>query len=77
MLPLLGSPSKMTKPVRDPSAADAHKPDPPLVDLRTFVLFVCAAGAALLLYYKPAAGLALLGGLTVLGALMRLVGRTR
>lgn len=77
----LSSPEKapltMTTPAPGPSAADAFEPDPPLLDLRTFVLLVCAVGAALLLYYKPATGLALLGNLTVLRALIHLVGRTQ
>lgn len=55
----------------------AEVPDPSLMDLRTFVLLFCAAGTALLLYYKPAAGLALLGGVAVLRALIHLVGRTQ
>jgi hypothetical protein len=67
----------MTTPAPNTSAADAFDPDPPLMDLRTFVLLLCAAGTALLLYYKPAAGLALLGGLTALRALIHLLGRTQ
>lgn len=67
----------MTTPAPGPSAPDAFDPDPPLMDPRTFVLLLCAAGTALLLYYKPAAGLALLGGLTVLRTLIHLVGRTQ
>jgi hypothetical protein len=46
------------------------------MDLRTFILLLCAAGTTLLLYYKPAAGLALLGGPTMLRALIHLVGRS-
>ena len=57
--------------------ADALKPDGSLMNLRTFVLLICATGAALLLYYKPAAGLSLLGGLTVLGTLTYLVDGAR
>lgn len=46
----------------------------PLLDLRAFVLLITAAAIATLIYVNPAAGLAVLGGITVLATLALLVG---
>ena len=45
------------------------------MDTRSFVLVAAAAAVGVLLYVNPAGGLAVLGALTLLAALARLVRR--
>jgi hypothetical protein len=62
----------MTDQLRDrPDEGD--EPPHGLMDVRCFALAAVAVGV--LLYVKPAAGLAVLGAVTVLAALARLVRR--
>jgi hypothetical protein len=64
----------MTGQLRDrPDEGD--EPPHALRDVRCFALVVAAVAVGVLLYVKPAAGLAVLGAVTVLAALARLVRR--
>jgi hypothetical protein len=70
----------MTDPLRDNPSPDDHDdlgqaPADGLMDARCFVLVAAAVAVGVLLYLNRAGGLAVLGGVTLLAALARLVRR--
>jgi hypothetical protein len=69
--------SSVTNPVEDQAETKSNRAEErdTLMDTRSFVLVAAAVAAGVLLYVKPAVGVAVIGAITILATLARLIRR--